>query len=302
MFNRSPGIIRIIPKLDIKGPNLVKGVHLEGLRVLGKPEWFAERYYNQGADELVYMDVVASLYGRNSLHGIIERTAAKLFIPMTVGGGIRSLEDIRSVLRSGADKVAINTAAVNRPALLSEAANTFGSSTIVLGVEAAKQPDGSYRVYTDNGRNPTKLEVIEWCKQAADLGVGEVLLTAVEREGTGRGFDVNLLNQVSAAVRVPVIACGGAGKPEDVLEAVEAGGVDAIGIGGMFHYREIVGHQRIAREFVDEGNINFLLAGQNIKSYQLSSISQVKECLVTRGFKSRPVPIVEDQIALTKSK
>src|SRR3990167_10395123 len=151
--------VRIIPRLDIKGPNLVKGVHLEGLRVLGKPERFARYYYENGADELIYMDVVASLYGRNSLLHIIEKTSKEIFIPLTVGGGLRSIGDIRTVLRAGADKVSLNTAAVKNPEIISEAANKFGSSTILVSIEAKKQPDGSYEVYTDNGRERTGVNV-----------------------------------------------------------------------------------------------------------------------------------------------
>ena len=144
--------IRIIPRLDIKGPNLVKGIHLEGLRVLGKPERFARYYYEHGADELIYMDVVASLYGRNSLLNIVERTSKEIFIPLTVGGGLRTIDYIRAVLRAGADKVSLNTAAIARPELIQEAAKRFGSSTIVVSIEAKKRPDGSYECYTDNGR------------------------------------------------------------------------------------------------------------------------------------------------------
>src|SRR3989344_2874988 len=154
-------IHRIIGRLDIKGPNLVKGIHLEGLRVLGKPEQFAKYYYESGADELIYMDVVASLYGRNSLLGIVEKTAKEIFIPLTVGGGIRSLSDIRDVLRAGADKVALNTAAIGNPQIVSEASQMFGSSTIVISIEAIKQPDGQYLAFTDNGREHTGLDVVE---------------------------------------------------------------------------------------------------------------------------------------------
>src|SRR3989338_5849085 len=167
--------IRIIPRLDVKGPNLVKGIHLEGLRVLGRPEVFAAQYYLEGADELMYMDVVASLYNRNSLHDIIVNTAKEIFIPLTGGGGLRTIEDIRGVLRAGADKVSLNTAAIKNPQIIKEAARRFGSSTIVISIEAARQPDGSYLVYTNNGREYTGVEVLRWTRLAEELGAGEKL-------------------------------------------------------------------------------------------------------------------------------
>jgi len=172
--------VRIIPKLDIKGPNLVKGVHLEGLRVLGKPEVFAKYYYEQGADELFYQDVVASLYGRNSLQEIISKTAKEIFIPLTVGGGIRTIEDISNLLRAGADKVSINTAAIENPGLITEASNIFGASTIVVSIEAIKQADGRYFAFTDNGRNSTGKEILSWAKEAELLGAGEIVIIRKE--------------------------------------------------------------------------------------------------------------------------
>ena len=177
-------MIRIIPRLDIKGPNLVKGIHLEGLRVLGKPEHFAEYYYDSGADELLYMDAVASLYERNSLLDIVERTAREIFIPLTVGGGLRSVDDIREVLRAGADKVSLNTAVINRPELISEAAEAFGASTVVVSIEALKREDGSYGAYVDYGRQNTGVDVFEWAERAGELGAGQLLVTSIDREGT----------------------------------------------------------------------------------------------------------------------
>ena len=172
--------IRIIPRLDIKGPNLVKGVHLEGLRVLGKPYDFAKYYYQNGADELMFMDVVASLYERNSLHRIISETSKKIFIPITVGGGIRSINDIKEILRVGADKVCLNTAVIKNPDLISKASRMFGSSTIVISIEAIKGNNGEYFAYTDNGREYTGINVMGWAKKVEDLGAGEILLTTRE--------------------------------------------------------------------------------------------------------------------------
>ena len=166
--------IRIIPRLDIKGPNLVKGIHFEGLRVLGKPEHFARYYYENGADELIYMDAVASLYGRNSLLEIIEKTAREIFIPLTVGGGLRSIDDIRAVLRAGADKVSLNTAAIACPNLIHEASRTFGSSTIVVSIEAIRKPDGAYEAYVNYGRDRTDIDVFEWAVRAVEIGCWRV--------------------------------------------------------------------------------------------------------------------------------
>ena len=162
--------VRIIPRLDIKGPNLVKGIHLEGLRVLGKPEDFAKLYYEQGADELFYQDTVASLYQRNNLTDIVTRTAKNIFIPLTVGGGIRTLDDINNVLRTGADKVAINTASINNPQFINQASKTFGSSTIVVTIEVICQPNGTYLAYTDNGREYTGVEVVKWAREVEERG------------------------------------------------------------------------------------------------------------------------------------
>jgi len=203
--------VRIIPRLDIKGPNLVKGIHLEGLRVLGKPERFARYYYEQGADELLYMDVVASLYQRNSLLEIVSRTSREVFIPLTVGGGLRTLDDVRAVLRAGADKVSLNTAVIREPELIRQASRCFGSSTIVVSIEAIKKGDGSYEAYTDNGRERTSIDAFKWALQAAELGAGEIIVTSVDREGTGKGFDLELTRRIAESVPIPVIACGGAG-------------------------------------------------------------------------------------------
>ena len=216
--------VRVIPRLDIKGPNLVKGIHLEGLRILGPPHHFARIYYESGADELLYMDSVASLYGRNSLVDMIERTARTIFIPLTVGGGLRTIEDIRTVLRVGADKVSLNTAALERPEFVREAAQKFGSSTIAVSIEAKRQPDGRFTAYVDNGRDDTGVEVVGWAQRVAELGAGEIIATSVDRsEGTGRGYDLDLTRQVATAVDIPVIACGGAGQAENVIQVCDRG-------------------------------------------------------------------------------
>ena len=229
--------IRLIARLDIKGPNLIKGIHLEGLRVMGSPNEHALRYYLEGADELIYMDCVASLYGRNHLDDIVRAAAKDIFVPMTVGGGIRSVEDATEILRAGADKVAVNTAAVTDPKLITAIAQRFGSQCMVLSIEAKQVGAENWEVYTDNGRERTGLDVIEWVKKGVAMGAGEILLTSVDREGTRKGFDIALVKAVSAEVAVPVIASGGMGKPEDLLEVVNEGGADAVAMADILHYK-----------------------------------------------------------------
>lgn len=228
--------VRLIPRLDIKGPNLIKGVHLEGLRVIGDPQAFARRYYENGADEILYVDVVASLYGRNSLHDIVRRAVQDVFIPLTVTGGLRSVEDVRAVLRAGADKVGINTAATKRPDLISEVARKFGSQCMVLSIEAKQVGPGRWEAYADNGRERTGLDVVDWARRGVELGAGEILVTSVDREGTREGYDVELLAAVTSSVSVPVIASGGMGKPQHLVEAVRRGGADAVAVADLLHY------------------------------------------------------------------
>lgn len=280
--------VRIIPRLDIKGPNLVKGVHLEGLRVLGKPEDYADYYYNQGADELLYMDIVASLYERNSLDDIISRTAKKIFIPLIVGGGLRTVEDVRRVLRAGADKVSLNTAAIRNPQIIADAANIFGSSTIAVTIEAIKQSDGTYQAFTDNGREYTGKEVVEWAKEIASLGAGEIIITSVDREGTGKGFDTELTSQVTAAVSIPVVACGGAGDAADVATVVKTSGVQAVGVASVFHY-ELVQKHRVLEGY-EEGNLDFLKTTEIPKTFTPTSIQELKKSLFEAGIPCRYKP------------
>lgn len=227
---------RVIPRLDIKGPNVVKGIHLEGLRVVGDPAELARRYYEQGADELLYMDIVASLYGRNNLLDIVEKAAQAIFIPLTVGGGVRSLDDVRKLLRAGADKVALNTAAVKRPELLTEAARSFGSQCVVLSIEAKRRGPGQWEALTDNGREKTGLDAVAWAARAAELGAGEILVTSVDQEGTGKGYDLELVRAVATSVPVPVIAAGGAGSPAHAVEAAVRGRADAVSLAALLHY------------------------------------------------------------------
>lgn len=231
--------VRLIARLDVKAPNLIKGIHLEGLRKIGDPQEFAQGYYAAGADEIIYMDIVASLYNRNSLSDIVRRTAEQVFIPITVGGGIRSLEDVEQALRSGADKVAINTAAVARPELIGEVARRFGSQCMVLSIEAKRGPNGGWEAYTDNGREHTGFDAVEWASQAVDIGAGEILLTSVDREGTRKGFDVELTCAVSSVAKVPVIASGGMGTIDHLIEVVRDGRADAVAMADVLHYKRL---------------------------------------------------------------
>ncbi len=286
-------MIRVIPRLDIKGPNVVKGVHLEGLRVLGRPELFAARYYQEGADELIYMDAVASLYGRNSLEDIVRRTAEQVFIPLTVGGGIRSVDDIRSILRAGADKVAINTAAIKDPTLIAAGADAFGSQCIVLSVEARRLPSGRYECLTDSGREKTGKDVVEWIHAAVTLGAGEILLTSVDQEGTGRGYDIALTREIATAVNVPVIAAGGAGCVEHVREVVVSGCADAVSVASILHYHLLEVME--TADYAEEGNTDFLKqkvpvasrSGHQRRGLQPVSLTQLKRELASSGIGCR---------------
>jgi len=275
--------VRIIPRLDIKGPNLVKGIKLEGLRVLGKPEQFAKYYYEQGADELFFQDTVASLYERNSLSDIVTKTAKNCFIPLTVGGGLRSLDDITNALRVGADKVSLNTAAIKRKELIKEAAHKFGASTIVVTIEAIKQRNGTYLCYMDNGREETKLEVKDWAITVAALGAGELVVTSVDREGTGNGFDIPLIKMVTDAVDIPVIAHGGAATEEDIYKVYQETGVDSFAIASILHYQAIHNLTTAAADFASEGNISFIQSGKSFNKIVPTSIPSIKEYLYKKN-------------------
>ena len=203
---------RIISRLDIKEENLVKGIQLEGLRILGDPIYFSKKYYDESIDELIYQDCIASLYGNNNLHTFISKISKQIFIPLTVGGGIRNIEDIKKALYSGADKVAVNTAVIKNINFLKEATEIFGSSTISISIEAVKLEDNEYYCFTESGRNNSGIKVIDWCKRVQDNGAGEIILTMVNKEGTGEGFDLDFLKSVLKISKIPVIAHGGCGK------------------------------------------------------------------------------------------
>jgi imidazole glycerol-phosphate synthase subunit HisF len=227
---------RVIARLDIKGNRLIKGIHLEGWRFLnGDPNDYCKKYYFDGADEILYVDAVASLYNRDSLKDIIRKTTENVFVPLTVGGGIRTIEDVTEILRSGADKVAICTQAVKTPELISKVADKFGAQCMVVSIQAKKTQNGNYKVWYDVAREKTEIDVVEFAKKVEELGAGEILLTSIDQEGTGKGMDETLIKIVTDATRIPVIACGGFMKPEDFKLAVDSG-ADAVAIAKALHY------------------------------------------------------------------
>lgn len=268
---------RIISRLDIKGPNLVKGINLEGLRVLGNPSEFAKYYYETGVDEILLMDCVASLYGRNSLDNIISYTAENTFVPITVGGGIRTLNDINRILRSGADKVCINTAAINNPKFIKDAVEHFGSSTIVCAIEVILSESGKYLCYTDNGREYTGIELNFWIEKVQDLGVGEILITSVDKEGTGEGFDVKLVNALEVEIKIPIIYHGGIGKMEDVIKLMKEYNFDGIAIASSLHYNYINNYDSSPSK--SEGNTNFIQKKGSFNGIKPFEIKSLKELL-----------------------
>lgn len=233
---------RIIPRLDIKQGYLIKGVQMEGWRKVGSPEEYSKFYYQEGADELLLMDVVASLYGRNSLHSLIKDVASNVFIPLTVGGGIRTIDDAYSIFEVGADKLSLNTAAISKPNFITELAKTFGNQAVVISLEVGFI-NGRYEVLTDNGRNLTGLDPVTWVKMAEDLGAGEVLLYNVAKDGTGKGFDLNLINLVSDAINLPVIVGGGYGKTEHLEELIENCDVSGMVAAQSLHWNKSSIHE-----------------------------------------------------------
>lgn len=231
--------IRVIPCLDVDAGRVVKGVNFEGLRDAGDPVELARRYNVAGADELTFLDVTASTSDRSTTYDVVGRTAEEVFIPLTVGGGVRTVEDVDKLLRSGADKASINTAAVKNPEVINEITRRFGSQVLVLSLDARRTTNpevaSGYEVTTHGGRTGTGIDALEWCREASERGVGEILLNSIDADGTQDGFDVEMIRDVRAVTTVPLIASGGAGKPEDFPPAVEAG-ADAVLAASMFHF------------------------------------------------------------------
>tara|TARA_B100001093_G_scaffold387949_1_gene374014 strand:- start:4121 stop:4879 length:759 start_codon:yes stop_codon:yes gene_type:complete len=231
--------IRVIPRLDIKNANLIKSIRLEGLRKLGSPVDFAKNYYEDGADELLFNDCVASLYGRNSLLKIIEATATNIFIPLTVGGGITSVEEAQKVFRSGADKISINSGAIKDNNLISDLSKKFGSQAVVIEIQAKLNGSNDWEALFENGRERSRQNVVDWAKRAEKLGAGEILLTSVDREGTALGFDLELIHRVMNDVSIPVIVSGGMGKLEHLGQLFDTADVSAVSCAHVLHYGEL---------------------------------------------------------------
>ena len=303
-LNTRGATIRIIPRLDVKGPNLIKGIGFDGWRVLGTPEFFAKLYSEDNADELFYQDSVASLFQREPCYDVIERIANQTMVPLTVAGGIRNIEDIRKALYCGADKVAINTAAIENPEFIREARRVYGAQCIALSMEVYNDGRGNFECYVDYGRQRTGVDALVWAKQAVELGAGEIILTSVNNEGTGEGYDIELTAKISQSVSVPVVASGGAGKLKDVFDIIAEGHADAVSAASIFHYcyakrvdsRWMQFDEPRLRngEQIDSGNIDFLNQGYGgYRNFlvQPSTIPEVKKNLAEKGLPIRFEPI-----------
>jgi cyclase len=273
---------RIIPRLDIKNGHLIKGINLEGLRVLGDPINFANLYYNQGADEICYVDNVATLYGTNNLSQFITRTAKNIFVPLTVGGGIRSISDIEKMLNAGADKISINSAAVDNSDLIYKASRLFGSSTISVNLEYIDFKGKSF-ITKSNGRDHVSINPVDWAKKVESLGAGEINVTSVNYEGLQKGFDIKNINKISKNIKIPILAHGGCGDPKDVLELAQNTNVSGAVIASYFHYNSISRFKKFKSKV---GNTDFLdnLSG-NKKKFNL--IKKIKSTLKIKGFNVR---------------
>lgn len=237
MKNHKP--IRIAAQLDIKNGMLIKGINLEGLRILGNPSEFAKRYYEMGIDELIYIDRVATLYGTNDLYDFINKTAQQSFVPLTAGGGITKLNDIEKLLKNGADKVCLNSIAIQKKNFIKEAVKEFGSANITIIIETILFK-GKYLISSASGRNLYNIDALTWAKSVESMGAGEILLTSVNNEGLNKGFDIKIIKIISEAVKIPVICQGGAGNFEHVLEVIKKTNVSGVGIGSLFHYNSII--------------------------------------------------------------
>jgi cyclase len=247
---------RIIPCLDVNAGRVVKGINFVSLQDAGDPVEIARKYDEEGADELTFLDITASSDNRGLILDIIESVAKEIFIPLTVGGGVRSTDDVRHLLNAGADKISINTSAILNPKLVAEASSRFGSQCIVVAIDAKKVGD-HWEVFTHGGRNPTGLDAVEWAKKMVNLGAGELLLTSMDRDGTKVGFDIDLTKQISDAVEVPIIASGGVGNLQHLVDGVLLGGADAVLAASIFHYGEYT--IREAKEFMSNNNVEIRL-------------------------------------------
>lgn len=234
---------RLISRLDIKNGFVIKGIHLEGLRKVGDPLDLCTNYYKEGIDEIIFMDAVASYYGRNNLFGVIDQAGKNSFVPMAIGGGLKSMFDVDFAFQSGADKVSINTGIIRNPNFIEEITMKYGSQALVCSIEAKRTGNGSWECYAENGREPTGMNVMEWIREAQDRGVGEFLITSVDQEGTKRGFDIELYKAARKISRIPIIASGGAGRIEHIKQVYEEAGVQAVAVASLLHYRLTTIHE-----------------------------------------------------------
>ena len=271
-------IKRIIARIDIKNNFLVKGMHLEGLRILGYPEFFSKKYFEEDIDEIIFQDVVASLYKRNQLSEITSKVSKDVFVPLIVGGGIRSIKDIENSLINGADRVSINTGGVNNKKFIKEAVNIFGSSTINITIETLNI-NGNYKVFTDSGRTETNIDAFEWVKEVEDYGVGEIILTSINNEGTGKGYDLKLFEKISNKLSIPLLAHGGARNPDDVYKLLNDTNVDGAVIASAFHFnyfKKIYEKKKIEQS----GSTNFLNFSEK-KNFSIN-IKDLKKYLINK--------------------
>tara|TARA_Y100000591_G_scaffold165407_1_gene142705 strand:- start:608 stop:1432 length:825 start_codon:yes stop_codon:yes gene_type:complete len=266
--------LRIIPKIDVKGKNLVKGVHLEGLRALGDPAKFSEFYFSNFADEIIYHDVVASLYERNSLTDLIKRVSRNVFIPFVVGGGIRNSNDVKNILASGADRIFINTSAIKNPDIIDDISDEFGSSTLIISMEVFKVK-GDYKCYIDYGREETNIELFSWIEKVENKGAGEILVTSIDRDGTGKGFDVELSEKITKESDMPFIIGGGFGKKEHLKELLTCSSPSGIFISSALHYNYVLNNLD-KNWFNNEGNFEFLKKDEKFEKFENITISELK--------------------------
>ena len=280
LMNKNP--IRIIPILDIKNGLLIKGINLEGLRILGKARNFSNYYYQNGADEICYIDNVATLYGTNNLSKFITETAKDVFIPLSAGGGIRSLKDIQNMLLAGADKICINSAAIENIQLLKQASRIFGSANITIIIQSI-QIDKKYYISRSNGRDLVKINPLDWAQKVQDCGAGEIILTSVNNEGLKKGFDINLTNNVSQKVNIPVIAHGGAGSFQDIYKVIKYTNVSGVGLASFLHYDALNYFPKLKPKI---GNITFLQDLVKVRKKR-NLISEIKKYLKSKKIKVR---------------
>ena len=275
-LNKKP--IRVIPKLDIKGSNVVKGVQMEGLRVVDEPEELANLYYNNGADELFFTDIVASLYGRNALLDVISRMSKNIFVPLTVGGGLRTLKDIYMVLRSGADKVSINSQAIKNPKFIAEAVKEFGSSTITITIETNLYNKSNY-VFYNNGRDSTKLNPLNWAKECIDRGAGEIFLYSILKDGTGSGFDIEMIKNFNKQINVPIIIGGGAGTSLDLENLSKIDFISGVALSSILHYSNLKKGKDKDFNSKKDGNFEYLKKNKKNNKFEKMNIKKIKKIL-----------------------